>query len=439
MGMATDTEKGAIQSSAGGQLPDGSLLEMVRNPSSPEQMAFLRFDGERIQVADRIDCAGRTYIPINPSASTLRAIYFPTGPKNHGSVGQLFAKLVGVVSSFFPVPDRDLRLLAYFILSTWVSDALPMAVSLLISGSSAAEASQLFRLLRCLCRRAVRLGDISRSGLCAMPIDLGPCLLMQGLKLNGSTRAILKACSSRGSFIARSGNFLDLHCAKVLSFEENEMDDSVAAGMLRVALLPAESPTPILNASDEERISAEFQGMLLDYRVRTYSAVVNSGFDVAQFTPEMRALARSLGAAVVGDTELTDGIIPLLTPDEEEARVRRSVQPQVVIATVLLALVHERRVKNMLVTEITKFVNAALYANGELVEHTPKEVGWRLADLGMHTRRMAGGKGIRFDREFSRSVHNLARRLGVRMSPINFPQCPDCQQSAKPCETKALV
>ena len=442
MKTSTGPQNAQLYVTAGECLPDGSLLELIRDPSNPERMTLLRWDGDRAEIADRIACGDKTYSPVTLSKSILNAIDIPSQQKDCGSLDEIFAKLVAVIDRYFSLAKRDLHLLAYFILSTWVMDALPTTVNLLISSSSAAQASQLFRLLRCLCRRAIRVGDLNRSTLCAMPMHLQPTLMVEGLTLNRATRTLLRLSSNRGSFVPRSGDLIDLHCAKVLSFGENEVDDSIAEGMLRVVQLPTESPLPILNTKEERRITEEFQPVLLDYRMRNYTAALNSHFDATQFTPEICALARSLGAAVVGDTELASGIVRLLAPDDEEARIRAGLRLECVIAMVLLVLVHDgnaRKVSKVRVTEITESVNAALRANGEVVEYSPKEVGWRLVTLGIYTRRIQGGKGVLLDREFSRSVHNLARRLGVQMSAPGFPGCPDCYSSAKPSDVKALV
>jgi hypothetical protein len=115
------------------------------------------------------------------------------------------------------------------------------------------------------------------------------------------------------------------------------------------------------------------------------------------------------------------------------------VLPEGAILTVGLALVHEAKLKQMLTKALTYLVNAALRANGEIVEYSPEEVGWRLARLGLYTHRMAGGNGIRFDREFSRSVHNLARRFGVERSSPGSSECPDCQEAAKVLDPKGLL
>jgi hypothetical protein len=167
--------------------------------------------------------------------------------------------------------------------------------------------------------------------------------------------------------------------------------------------------------------------------------VRESFFDVSEFTPELRDLARSLGAAVAGDAELAGAIVPLLAPQNEDARARYSVRPEYATAVVLLALLHEGKEKQLLVKDIAHSVNAVLRANGEIVEFSPEEIGWRLAELGLYTRRIRGGRGVRLDRELSRSVHALARRLGVRVSPPGFPACPDCERAVKALDPEVVA
>ena len=128
----------------------------------------------------------------------------------------------------------------------------------------------------------------------------------------------------------------------------------------------------------------------------------------------------------------------MLAPHDADARARRIVLPEVAILTVAMVLVHEAKSEQILVKDFSQLVNAALCANGEITEYSPEEVGWRLPRLGIYTRRIAGGRGIRFDREFSRSVHDLARKYGVEMRP-GSPACPDCQGTAEVVDSEKLL
>src|ERR1019366_7714289 len=121
------------------------------------------------------------------------------------------------------------------------------------------------------------------------------------------------------------------------------LDAAVTESSPRVAVVPAESGSAGLNESAEDQIAAEFQPLLLEYRLRTPRAVSQYTFDVPEFTPGLRDLARSLGAAIVDDAELWGRMASLLAPQEADARPRRSVLLEGAILTVGLALVHEAK------------------------------------------------------------------------------------------------
>lgn len=428
--------RGPVQETFGESFSNGTLLELAAD--STGELGLLYWDGERAKLRNRFRRAGRTYVPAAVNAGTLRAIRFPNEAKDYVSTELLFRNILDVLRRFFPLPDRELNLVAYWVLASWFPDVLPMAPTLVISGPSPAYVARFLRLLKCLCRRGLRLAELNPAGLCALPMKLQPTLLAEQTTLTRSMAGLFRASSSRGLYITRSGDFLDLHCVQALFSARNGFDAIATESALRVAVVPAESGGPSLNERAEEEVAAEFQPLLLEYRLRNHRAVSQSNFDVPEFTPGLRDLARSLGAVIVDDPELAGRIVTLLAPQDAHARACRTTLPEVAIITVALALVHERKLQRMLSKDLTLLVNAALRANGEIVEYSPEEIGWRLSRLGLYAHRMAGGNGIRFDRDFSRSVHDLARKFAVEILP-GSPECPDCQNPAKATDPKGLL
>lgn len=414
-----------VRQTFGEVFSDGTLLELAADSSG--KLGLLYWDGQRAKMQSRFRRGGQTYVPVSVNAGTLHAIRFPDQLKDYGSTGLLFGKVVDVLERYCSLPERDLTLVGHWVLSSWFPDALPVAPTVLISGPSPAYVSRFLRLLKCLCRRGLRLAELNAAGLCALPLELRPTLLVEQTSLTPSMRGLFRASSMPGVYITRSGDFLDLHGAKALFSAGNGFDGVMTEGALHIAVVPAESGTANLTEQSEHEIAAEFQALLLSYRLRNRLAVSQSTFDVPEFTPGLRDLARSLGAAIVDDPELAGRVASLLAPQDADARARRTVLPEVAILTVGLALVHEAELKQMLVKDLAGLVNAALRAEGEIIEYSPEEVGWRLPRLGIYTRRIAGGRGIRFDREFSRSVHDLARKYEVEMRP-GSRTCPDCAE-----------
>lgn len=434
-----NSRAGLALETTGELFSDGGMLELASDPSCSGKLGLVHWDGKIARFRPSFELSGQIYKPAGVGPTTLSAISFFSETKDYGSVGLLHSKIIGVLKNFFALPTRDLNLVACWLFSTWFPDALPIVPTLLVSGPSPSYASSFLRLLKSLCRRGLRLAELNVAGFRALPMRLQPTLLIDQTALTRGLCGLLRAASNRRVYVTHSGEFLDLHCAKAIFSVESEFDAAMAETMLNVAVVPSESGSARLSEGIEQEIAAEFQPLLLRYRFRNHRAVSESKFDVPQFTPGLRDLARSLGAAVVDDAELTAQIATLLAPQDAAIRTQHALLPEGGILTAALALVHEREKQQVLAKELTQLVNATLRARGEIFEYSPEEIGWRLTKLGLFTRRVAGGKGIRLDREFSRSVHDLARRFGVGISPNRFPTCPECNSASKGSDSERVM
>lgn len=182
------------------------------------------------------------------------------------------------------------------------------------------------------------------------------------------------------------------------------------------------------------KLAAELLPLLLHYRLQNYASVESSSFDVPNFSPATREIARALGACIVDDAELASRIPNLLDAQDQDSRAR--ILPEFAVIFVVLSLVHKRERKLQAVKTIANFVNAVLRTYGEIVEFTPQEIGNRLAALGLFTTRTSAGKALLLDREVSRLVHDLARRYGVPVPAGCVAGCPDCSVPPDIAETK---
>jgi hypothetical protein len=430
---------GMVLETTGEVFPDGTMLELASDPSCSGKLGLVHWDGKIGRFRNSVEAAGYIYKPAPVSPTTLSAISFFSETKDFGSASLLYSKIIGVLEKFFALPTRDLNLVACWLLSTWFPDVLPIVPTLFVSGPSPFYASSFLRLLRSFCRRGILLAELNVASFRALPMRLQPTLLIDQTVLNRPLSGLLRAASNRGVYFTHSGDFLDLHCAKAIFSVESEFDAAMAETMLSVAVVPSESGLARLSERIEHEVTAEFQPLLLLYRLRNYRAVSESKFDIPQFTPGLRDLARSLGAALVNDADLTARIATLLAPQDAAVRAQHTLLPECGILSAALVLIHEGAKKQVLAKELTQLVNAILRARGEILEYSPEEIGWRLTRLGLFTRRVAGGKGIRVDREFSRLAHDLAKRFGVEMSPDRFPTCPDCNGASKGADSKRVM
>jgi hypothetical protein len=410
-------------------LADGTLLELVR-VNSESKLLIWRQDRQR--VAERFESGNVIYEPMSLGPTVLEAVRFPGGAADYGSTGELFEKILDAASKYTGLPDRELRPIPYWGLSSCFPELLAALPTLVVTAPSWADADSFLRLLRCLCRRGVLLTELTPGAFLDLPMNLRLTTLMEQTKVARQLRGYLRAGGSSGARVSRSGRFLDLHSVRALYCAEDDLDSELREGVLRVSLYPARKNVVFFDAREEERLSAEIQPQLLQYRLQNFQAVQASRFDAPGFTAGMRGLARALAASVVGDPTLTAGVIPLLSAQDEEIRASWSTLPDFAIIVTVLALVHEGKEQRVPVQKVTQFVNAVLSASGEIREYNVVEIGLLLSRLNVARSRTAGGKVIELTREVSRRVHELKRRFGVTTTPDSFPGCPDCEPPTVP-------
>ena len=306
---------------AGEILPDGTILELVR--LRDELRLHVWRNGQSRTVAC-YENAGITYVPITLDSADLSAIRFPQGAIGYGSTGQLFRAILDVLEKFSGIANEDLTPAAYWLLSSWFQELLPVAPTLIVVGPSPADVRKFFRLLRCLCRRGVALTELNPGGFLAIPMFLRPTLLVEQSRLDRQTRGLLRAAASR-NYIPRRGTFLDLRCARAVSCDQDDLDGDLRESCLTISLFPLAAGVPAFDASNEEKLAAQFQPRLLRFRCKNFRKVAESTFDAPAFTTGMRDLARSLGAPVVGDATLeASNVISRCCPPKMPTTERRS-------------------------------------------------------------------------------------------------------------------
>jgi thiol-disulfide isomerase/thioredoxin len=93
-------------------------------------------------------------------------------------------------------------LLVAFAVASWFPDCIPVAPVFYLLGPEN-EASLMLRLLGCLCRRPVLLGDIDMAALGALPGELNATMLINQRNLARHVERVLLASNNRHFCIAR--------------------------------------------------------------------------------------------------------------------------------------------------------------------------------------------------------------------------------------------
>jgi hypothetical protein len=363
---------------------------------------------------------------------------FPSAPAEYRSTSDLVERVAGFLEAQVQLTPHDSMLGAAWILASWFADCLPLAPGLLIVSPFTEVVVELFRVFGFLCRRSLHIADLQPAGLVSLPLHLQPTLLLNLAGLPRHLSSLIRASNIRGSYVVRAGQILDLHCPKAIFSYRGHVDESIAQGMIRIAVAPAELVGTERDVT-VEMLAEELQAALFMYRLRNHRAVSKSNFDAPGFGPGLHATARALGSAIVGDPALQARVVDLLRGQNEDSSALVIMTPEFGIAYVLLTLIHQRASASVRVAELAKRVNVVMRANGEFYEYTPSEIGFRLSSLSLFRSRCAAGMELRFDRTLSVRVHDLARKLGVPMASEEFPDCADCGRSPDSPGRLALV
>ncbi|MDP9160257.1 MAG: hypothetical protein M3O09_08505, partial [Acidobacteriota bacterium] len=306
---------------AGERFNDGVIFDLVQNPKDG-QLELLRWSRGKSFVAPQIKFGGRTYSPLLLDPTVLRAIRWPLNVCDYGSSKGLFESLANVISRFTNLPVHDAQLISYFVLSTWLADALTMVPNLAILGTYTADAIQLLRLLSCLCRRPIVLANVSHTSLLSFPVSLNPTLLLDRPRLTPTLQHLL-ACSNRPAVgLIKSGTVVNGACPKVIFLRTGDMPEIMSGSTVQISLPVPNLATPLLNSVAINEISAEFQPRLLSYRLNNYhklspTAILPNG---CNFEPNTRELATILAACVIDDPAIAAAVFPLLQQQSDSAR-----------------------------------------------------------------------------------------------------------------------
>src|SRR6202040_2445667 len=98
------------------ELEDGSLAEIVEDPTDPNHTLFAIFNRRRIRLAGRVEDRGRTLVPIPRSTIGFSDVKLPCGILSYKSVTRLVLTLSWFIRCAVDVPDEYALLLSAFVL-----------------------------------------------------------------------------------------------------------------------------------------------------------------------------------------------------------------------------------------------------------------------------------------------------------------------------------
>jgi len=408
--------------------PDGSLLELVRDPSDPGALRLLHWNGQTAIQVHQIELEGQIFVPPKITRSKLEAVCLPSGIQRCGPPREILNDIAEVISNFVELLEGELRLVSAYALYSWLPDRLPVAPYLWLVGPLGSGKTTLLRLLSCLCRRAVLIGDVSQASLYLLVNELNPTLLLDEMecdhgKASRALQRLLRAGSTKDVSVARKGELYRAFGAKILASRQPPADAALASRALFIRMAPTRRDLPSLTTEAMAKIAEDFQNRLLDFRLANYRRVLDAQFpQVTCLTPRIRDFARALAAPMQGDPELAEELVEILAEEDQSARLERSLEPEWLAAEALFNLCHERAVRwgqnvyktVIFVGGVAQQINKTLERWGADKRYHPRAVGPVLRSIGIRTKKFGRwGIGVELNLTFRRKIHELARQYDI--------------------------
>jgi hypothetical protein len=390
-------------------LADDCSIDLLLDPRSQTTSLLVHTrDGESEVAEFRV--AERLFRPGKVSSIYRNALQLPERAADFGSPENLFAELQAPVERRgFPADVSALA--AYFSLATLFADVLPQAPVLSITGPER-EAMVLLDVLVGMVRRGLRIGEFNSAVVRALPMEIGPTLLINCGEMDRAARRLFRNTNFRGIITQHSGKPRDFYCAKAI-YDGLSGAFPARSHALRIRLQPFAGRPPLFHGCDAAKIARELQPKLTEYRARYVHRVLNSQFDVADFAVSARIQAQVFGAPLVGSACLVSKLINLLEEHQNQALEEVWTDLRSVALEACIQKAHIQPGKRISVGEIAHSTNFMLSVRGDDTKHSEREVGAILSDFGLPKRRHSEGWMILLDAAVCARLHHLALQHGV--------------------------
>jgi hypothetical protein len=343
-----------------GEVSPKFLIEVVADRDSEAGLCLLLWDGAQAHIASRIELKAeqnsefgeRTLYPPDVDATIRRAVRLPSHVNPFGSSRDLFKSVCDLIKKFVDLPEDLASLAAYSVFASWFVDSTATPVCVSIVSPHPGQGSRLLRLLGCLYRRPLLLGQTTLGGICSLPLELQPALFIESRQCDAPLLKLLRFFNVQDAYIPWKGQLINLSGAKVICTEESLSGDLSGAGFTEICLPPARRPLPILDQRAQQQIAGKFQPKLLMHRLVNYRRACVSEFDVPDLPSPARDLARCLGASVPDEPGLQGEIASWLQGQADQILVNCETDLDSVVTEAMLVLCHEKDKRSFHVADV---------------------------------------------------------------------------------------
>lgn len=411
-------------------LPEAQLVETVRDPNDSTRLVFLRWQDGIATMVPSIEHAGTLYVPPDPMQALHSQIILPDGVRPCREPAALIADIVETLSKFIEADRELLVLLASVVLCSWFPDCFEAAPYVWIVGPLGSAKTKLLKLLSCMCRRALLVGDVRAGSLYTLTDSYNPTLLIDELDLDDrnsvDTLRLLRTGTVEGVPAVRNGKLFSTYGFKIVASRDVSRDAALLSRCVIVSMLPSGKETQPLDDIAMRQIAHRFQPELLMLRFTNCSRVKSFRLPSSalnDFTPRMKQVVRALVAPIQGHTESESIVISALRERDRAGKIERALEPEWLTEENLFRLIHEGPIHSIVVGGIAASINEKLKFRGEDFRISARKIGSVLKSLGVKTETLGSlGRGLLFTPRLNRQIHAVAQHLGISRRTIATSQ-----------------
>jgi hypothetical protein len=205
------------------ELPDGTLLETIANPSEPGKTALAVFQKGRISIKPKFELGDLNLLPLPNTLPGVPHIHFASGVEDHESARSLFENTWTLLHQTLDFEIESHCLAVAYVLCTWVIEKLPIAPYLSLVGPPGSGKTTALRVLKLLCRRSLATADISSAAFYDLSENVTTTLLIDEAATLANRRQIfhiMRAGSTPGLVTLRKNQSYRSYGARVFTWTE---------------------------------------------------------------------------------------------------------------------------------------------------------------------------------------------------------------------------
>jgi hypothetical protein len=349
-----------------------------------------------------------------PSENLPAPVESPLPPPRVATAVELFKWVKASISAQTHLPEDATELLAFWVISTHVQEALTILPCLILTGS-AHDAGNVLHVLGDFCRKAALLAGFRRCDLGGLRVGYETNLISEP-NLDKRTANLLSSLTDRRFLVVDAG-LLTRYSKSTAIYAGENPEPHMIQNSIHIHIAPTNA-APIAPPKWLREMIARVSIHLDQYRNKNLGQVHRWTWVPSGLSSETAVIATALGRCIVDAPELRHRLVTLLKIQDQQRLSEMSDTSEAIVLEATRALSRDGR-EQAYAREIAVEANRWLEARGETARLSPEKVGHQLKNLGLRTHRISQtGNGLRFDKATVAKIQQLAAMYLMEDTPV---------------------